>query len=122
MKNRQIKNLDQPVPKEIRLQVYKEIINLYDSDSKRVYQGDDKRRYKRGLCILLPIVLWDIKDAMTRSPDNSFWWAYQTQKAFPELTEEHIQNLSKLEEGPIKNLKRYNLINQFINQLENEDI
>lgn len=85
MKNKRIKNLHQVVPENIRLRIYKKV--LKDLEKTGICKNSV------GLCLILPIVLWDLPDSLTECPDGSFWDWRDTRKAFPELTQKVLSDI-----------------------------
>ena len=117
----------QEVPIGIRLEVYKEVLDLikkypqYDKHDNMIneeqYEGTG-----RGLCILLPCKLWNLRHNMLNS-DGSItfhkdWYYYQTPIMFPEL----CQYLSQLSysNGYEKYLLRIEFLEAIINNIEHE--
>lgn len=70
------------VPKEIRKQVYE--IAISEKLDLSVY----------GLCLSLPMILWDLKSFIQKTPSNEFWDYAHTPIAFPELNKERIRYIN----------------------------
>lgn len=87
MKNTHIPNLLQEVPKDIRLEVYKEALDII-SNNIRHESGSGF-----SLCLLLPCLLWDLDWYCNLAPDKDSWDWRDTTKAFPELTKDIITNI-----------------------------
>jgi hypothetical protein len=108
MKNTQIKNLKDVVPKEIRLQVYKDALDYYHTPKK------DRRNWAEGLCLLLPCILWDLCHYL----DDSIVWDYdETSTAFPEL-EKHLSEIYKCKGDKARNKYRLSILTKWISDLE----
>ena len=130
MKNEHIKNLSQVVPPQIRVEVYEEAIkrteiaiNNYDK------KHDLPFGYSVGLCLLLPICLWDLKDCHQETPDGSWWHHYDTLLAFTELGE-NMESLQQQLTNDFNDLSthftqrlqiRINFLKKFIQQIQNTD-
>lgn len=87
MKNLNILNLKRPVPKRIRLNVYKRALAVLkgegsDRENRVLGTGDTC-----GLCLLLPMLLWDFDDAYDNAPDGEDWHINDVPTAFPEAAE-----------------------------------
>lgn len=115
MKNLHIKNLKEVVPKEIRLQVYKDALSYYKSEN-----------YERlgkvlgfGLCLSLPVHLWELSGFEELNPEGQKWDYEDTSLAFPELTKSVINKISDIEEGENQTIKRVYYLEQWISNLEN---
>lgn len=115
MKNIEIKTLNEVVPKEIRLEVYKEALELYKEDSPKIYQ-DTLRTRSRGLCILLPMVLWGLDDFDPFDQEREWYWK-DTFVAFSELNKTIIGILEEMEPKD-KPAKRQEYLNRWIKELE----
>ena len=103
MKNTHIKNLRQEIPADIRLQVYKELL--------------ESERYEYvGLCILLPMTLWGLRDTIDDGPDGEDWDFEDTSIAFPELTKEIISLITAKDRK--RGEKREKYLQQWIKKLE----
>lgn len=102
MKNQNIRNLRSKVPDNIRLEVYKEVLDSHLS---------------MGLCLSLPVVLWGHKNICTLAPDGKHWSYFSTPEAFPELK----KDLPLLEEcaEETKEGKRKELLESWIKKLTN---
>lgn len=111
MKNTQISNVGILVPKEIRLEVYKEALEIFKNNTKK-----SDLNTKSGLCLLLPCILWDLENFLDKAPDGKHWSYSDTGKRFPELTDNVIEDIEKCgEEEAIK--KRTEYLEQFIKKL-----
>lgn len=99
MKNEDIKPGDL-VPAEIRLQVYEEAMNAIESN-KQV--GGLREHW---LCLLLPCILWDLKDYKLDAPCGKEWLIMNTTDMFPELTYEVIMKLEPIRNKTQANAKR----------------
>ena len=72
--------LEEVVPSEIRLEVYKEALNFIENDKKEY--GLDKYD---GLCLLLPCIMWDLNHFLNNDPNGNYWYYGDTQYSFPEF-------------------------------------
>lgn len=101
MKNIHIKNLLSEVPKEIRLQVYKEALEYYDKELYNILYnlitppGLCTGYYGIGICLVLPCILWELHNYLSASPANEVWDYEDTSIAFPELSKEIISEITK---------------------------
>jgi len=107
MINTHILNLQQEVPKEIRLEVYIKA-------KEYLLNPIDTKGY--GLCMILPVLLWDLDNFLLEAPDGEDWSYRDTHIAFPELTKKVLNTLSLLNSKESK-AKRIEYINQFIKDL-----
>lgn len=94
MKNSQIISLKEVVPKEIRLQVYKEALEYYGS------LIEAPKKWGTGLCLVLPCALWGLSDYLDNHSMDLIWDFEDTPIAFPELNNDVLLDLSssKLED------------------------
>lgn len=122
MKNEHILNLHQVVPIEIRLEVYKEaILALKQTDSDKYSLIGSK-----GLCLLLPCILWDLETFSDETPEYKNWDWHDATIAFPELTEKVIKLLKMFQPddkktfAKSKNAYRITFIKQWIEDLTNQ--
>ncbi len=77
-------SLEIEVPIEIRREVYKKALT------------ESKIRINYGLCLLLPVILWDLADYLSENPLGKYWSYIHTPIAFPELTEERMDFINEL--------------------------
>lgn len=78
-------DLGNPIPKNVRLRVYKQALKLYTDyvDGKHNKLND----YSTSLCLSLPCILYSIPSYLEVQPNgNIFYWT-DTRKSFPELHE-----------------------------------
>ena len=92
MKNSNIKNLGKIIPKKIRLQVYIDTL-AYINKNFREKGYTNKPESNDGLCLLLPAILWGLSDYGQNTPNEEGWSFTDTSIAFPELTEEIIEEI-----------------------------
>lgn len=117
MKNLHITTLREELPTEVRLEVYKEALELFESGKI----NSDK--YCNGFCLLFPMLLWDIEFS-ARDPHGKIWNFSDTKYAFSELTPEsfkimrNICTLKETNEQRIKFLKEW--IEKLTNQIKDE--
>jgi hypothetical protein len=111
MKNKKITSLLEIVSVDIRISVYKKAIKLIE---KQIIFASVEGY---GLCLLLPCILWDLKHYCDLAPNGKDWEYRDTIIAFPELTEEMIVELLDVE-ATIRNIKRVELLKQFIIDLK----
>jgi hypothetical protein len=81
------------VPEKLRFKLYKQ---AYDD----IINGTP---IETGLCLSLPMYLWELKDVYDFAPNGQNWYAVDTPNMFPELNDE---------------LKGLNIINRFMNPNE----
>lgn len=112
MKNTHIKNLLQEVPANIRLEVYKEAI--YAIENKTI---KSMSRVVTGLCLVLPVVLWELENIHSLTPNDTHWKYDDTTIAFPELTEEVVIDISNARLR-FDDSKRIEYLNKWIKELE----
>lgn len=106
MKRTEIRNLNNEIPVEIRLEVYKEALE------------DMTHIWNYGLCIGLPMILWGLKRYTEPQPDGKLWNFGKTGYAFPELNLEVINHLSKIKtKTDVGNQARTEVIKKFIEKL-----
>jgi hypothetical protein len=65
------------VPSNIRLEVYKEAIDLIQKNPAYVDS--------LGLCLLLPMLLWGLEDHLSAAPNGHYWNFEHTENMFPEM-------------------------------------
>ena len=69
----------QEVPIELRLQTYKEAIEIIE-------KGEHKFEMKQfQLCVLLPCIFWDLKTFNEDYKVKTYWFSEDTSIMFPEL-------------------------------------
>jgi hypothetical protein len=121
MTNTNIKNLDNEVPKEIRLEVYIKSLDILEDlrqNNMTSFRGLD---YDDGLCLFLPTILWDLLSWRSPAPDGYGWDWKKTTIAFPELSEDILEELnSQYGCAEIKINIRIEYLKQFINTLNTE--
>lgn len=109
MKNTHIPNLHSEVPKDIRLEVYKEALRYYENK-----EYEDPANFF-GLCLVLPCILWD--DWTEKQPDGTYWDYLSSKKAFPELTDKVINNINATLRGGQDMKLRKKYLKQWIKEL-----
>jgi hypothetical protein len=115
MKNTNILALNSVVPKELRLEVYKEALHIIQND-KNVF-GLNASLGQLGMCFLFPCILWGLKDINDLTPDEQYWYYWDTKIAFPELTQTIIDTFP-CRHSDFKKEQRINYLKSFIKQLE----
>ena len=117
MRNKKI-TPKQEVPKNIRLQVYKESLAFIKAN-----HSEDQKPYdlmsKNGLCLLLNCVLWDIS-YMDLAPNGEQWSCSETTLRFPEFTKYHLAKLAQLDFGTERVPYRIKLLESWIKKLEKD--
>ena len=113
MKNSQIKNLKEVVPKEIRIQVYKDALRYYASleEGRREIWGT-------GLCMVIPCALWDFSHYLDNESINMKWDFDDTGIAFPELNSKVLYHLQMQRFSCSLNEARCALLKTWISILE----
>jgi hypothetical protein len=105
--------LEKELPKKIKLQVYKEALELYKNDENTIQQ------FGVGLCLVLPCVLWELSHYLDY-PHNEDWRHYDTPKAFPEIRY-YLDSLKEpLGSGHSANTTRIKWLEEIIQNLTNE--
>lgn len=112
MKNTNILSLKSEVPKEIRIQVYKDAIKILKKGEGICGIGNDL-----GLCLILPCILWDFEDFEDLTPANQNWYWWDTKIAFPEITKEIIQTIYDCPKHK-RNILRIEYIKHFLKELK----
>lgn len=107
MINLDIPNLKSPVPKEIRLEVYKKAVRFIEK------MGCE---FPSGLCLLLPTLLWN--DA-NFTPEGRRWYYKDTDKAFPEMSADFFAEVST-NVSKLRAKVRVKYLRMWIKQLESE--
>lgn len=78
-------NLGNPIPKNVRLRVYKQALKLYtDYVVGKHSKLDD---YSMALCLLLPCILYSFNSYLDIQPNGNIFSWRDTRKSFPELHE-----------------------------------
>lgn len=78
-------DLGNPIPKNVRLRVYKQALKLYtDYVVGKHSKLDD---YSMGLCLLLPCILYSLNSYLDIQPNGNIFSWRDTRKSFPELHE-----------------------------------
>jgi hypothetical protein len=110
--NTHITTLRKVIPLDIRLEVYLKAKKFIETNQR-----------EHGLCILFPILLWNLKSFTSDNPIGNDWDYNDTSIAFPELTREIIHNIissySVFGKSTIQ-LRRLVYINKFIKKLQHE--
>lgn len=110
MKNTHIENLLTEVPRELRLEVYKETLTMFENNSL----------WFHGLCLVLPSVLWGLESYHDYAPDGSVWDFEDTSTAFPELSKEVIEYIENIYDyTDSMDAVRMNFLKLWIVELEN---
>jgi len=89
MRNKEI-TLKEPVPNKIRKIVYQQALKYYQDflvkpHTKYLLIGDEPSTL--GLCLLLPCILWDLRNYLNNSPIGDEWNHRETVFGFPEIRE-----------------------------------
>lgn len=105
-------NLDNTLPVDLRICVYKKAIEVIETEVFEKYG-----LFSGGLCLLLPCLLWDLDNPMKSGPNFYRWDCSYTAVGFPELTNEVKEEIYISE---IPNQKRLEYLKKFIKDLENE--
>jgi hypothetical protein len=113
MKNTHIKNLLEPVPRELRLEVYKELLERI----KKKQTLPDTEDPQFHLCVYLPVVLWGLTDVYQKAPGGGLWGMCNVPNAFPEFTKEIITSIYDVKLST-RNAVRAELLKEWIKQLE----
>lgn len=113
MKNTHIKDLLSEVPKDIRLEVYKEALEYYRDKPHIDFV------HKEGLCLRLPVILWDLEGYHSFAPNGHDWDFGDTGIAFPELEDRIIDSIMFSNTVRAANDLRIEYLTQWIEDLEN---
>lgn len=119
MKNTHIQNLDEIIPKDIRVQTYIDALEYYE---QRKWDKEDKSEgdYAEGLCLVLPCIMWDLYNYLSIAPDGEYWHWTKTQEAFPELGRDiHNVDSNMISKGK-KNKIRMVLLRNWIKELSDD--
>ena len=112
-------NLRVEVPKELRLEIYKKAVEYYNNYNPQKDWGVAKTK-GRGLCVVLPCILWDLVSYWEIPPHlTESWKHYDTQIAFPEI-KPWIQYAVLKKFDDINISMRIEFLQEIINKLENE--
>jgi hypothetical protein len=114
MKNTHIKNLLEPVPRELRIEIYKELLERIKKKQTLIDAKEDKQFH---LCVYLPVVLWGFTIIYQSAPDGGLWHMSDVPKAFPEFTNEIIDSIYDVRPST-RNAVRAELLKEWIKQLE----
>jgi hypothetical protein len=108
--------LEKELPKKIKLQVYKEALELYKNDENTIKQ------LGYGLCLVLPCVLWELNHFLNSAPNGEGWKFKDTCIAFPEIDKyiEEISDISIYDNTIEKMQKRIEVLKEIIQNLTNE--
>lgn len=113
MRNKQY-TLEKELPKKVKLQVYKDALELYKNDENTIKQ------LGWGLCLVLPCVLWEINHYLDTMPNEECWSHKETEIAFPEI-KPYINSLNEpLNHKHTNTLTRISWLEEIIKKLENE--
>lgn len=100
--------LKEEVPIDIRRDVYIKAFKRLDEH--------------RGLCVLLPMILWDLEKALDEPlhyiSTGEIWDCNDTTTAFPELTNEDVQCIEKEMLLDDKLKRREEILTRIINSFE----
>lgn len=118
MRNKKIENLLKEVDVKVRLQVYKNTLNFI----KGKYEAEDWitgdiPEYTDGLCLLLPVILWNLKKYSDKTPNKKSWDYNDTSIAFPELTNKVIRSINSVSN---KVEQRIEFLENFITKLSSK--
>ena len=112
-------NLRVEVPKELRLEIYKKAVEYYNNYNPQNDWSVSKSK-GRGLCLVLPCILWDLVDYYGNPPHlTEPWKHHDTQFAFPEINP-WVQCVNSIGTGYITISMRIEFLQEVINKLENE--
>ena len=114
MRNEQY-TLDEELPVEIRLSVYKKALDYYIS----VKNGGDNKydligEGGGGVCLVLPCILWELDSFLSEDPKGNDWDYSDVKIAFPEI-KEWVSNYKESED---KLNDRINCLKLYISELE----
>ena len=73
------------VPREIRLEVYEEMLNRIETNNPVLDDG------VFGLCLCLPVILWDLHSFMQDAPNGKVWGCAHVPQMFLEISEAEIE-------------------------------
>lgn len=105
MKNINIKPATE-VPIELRKEIYKEAIEYLKTDQNQ------------GLCLLLPMLLWDIH-YLSDAPNGETWNHRDTPILFPELTKLRLQSIYDKEKESQRIPQRKRVLKQCLKDIDN---
>lgn len=115
MINEHILTLEEVVPIDIRLETY---IKARDY----IIATEDDPYAAMGLCLLLPVGLWDLPSyCYTKSPSGNNWNYEQSLKAFPELTQDIVDEINDMHLIKDRNKLRLQYLDQWIEELTIKD-
>lgn len=111
------------VPKETRLEVYKEALEIIN---KIIENEENEKEFKHlgaGLCLMLPCLLWGLDhflDNFTTIDNKELPWSpWETSDMFIELNEDSIDFIERGNNNKEFYLKRQKVLIGFIKELEN---
>ena len=102
--------LNEQVPKEIRLEVYKKAKDLIENWKKETFGLINPQ-----LCLVLPSILYNCKNYISDGDCETVWSPSDTIEGFTEFTEDDIESILN---SMNRNKKRLELVTQWIEQLE----
>lgn len=115
MKNETI-NIGDPIPDEIRLEVYKEAkVHIENAIKNPEYDVYGLEGFM-GLCTLLPCILYDLETFEDDQPNGLYWEYELTPVSFPELAG-FIEKIDKIEGQRERNKMRLKFLNSSIKKL-----
>jgi len=112
MKNKHIKSLKKPITITKRLECYIKAKKHLTTENDRI--GDIQ-----GLCLILPMILWDLDGVYSLAPDNNHWYHGDVSIAFPEVTDEVIKDITTCEPKYKQRDLRLSYLDSFILKLTN---
>lgn len=116
--------LTEKLPIEVRLDIYKKAIPLYEravNDSNNNFVGYDYLfGCSGGLCLVLPCILWGLSHFSNDDPYYMSWSWHDTPTAFPEIR----SFIESLDYGHYnftreKNQRRLEILQEIVKTLEN---
>lgn len=114
MKNQHITTLKKPIPIDIRIEVYKDAIDIIKNNIKHDTLTTNSIS---ALCLLLPCILWDLDHWLQDTPAGIDWNHNDVPKAFPEIKQWTEEAYKFGGNSNNKNLKRIEVLQNAINKL-----
>ena len=116
-------NLRVEVPKELRLEIYKKAVEYYNNCNPQKDWGVAKTK-GRGLCVVLPCILWDLVSYCENPPHLTESWDWgDSVVAFPELQKViyYFKSYKKRTKNPVPIRFRVNALKRMIKEVKSKN-
>lgn len=102
------------VPREKRIEVYKKAIKFLYGEEENLKANLD---IYDGICLILPVILWDLKNYRDDCPDGTKWKWTDTKKMFPEI-KYHLPSIRRGRTENEQRLLRISILERIVEEME----